>query len=61
MKKKSYTIDEAAKELNISKSMYYKLHRQGKAPKITKMGRRSIVLGDCLESYLVKLQQQSQA
>jgi len=43
MHKKSLSIPEFCEQENISKSLFYKLLKQGIAPRIMKVGRRTLI------------------
>ncbi len=40
---KAYSIDEFCKSYGISKSFFYKLKKQGKAPAIMSVGKRTLI------------------
>ena len=40
---KAYSIDEFCKLYGISKSFFYKLKKQGKAPAIMSVGKRTLI------------------
>jgi excisionase family DNA binding protein len=40
---KAYSIDEFCKSYGISKSFFYKLKKQGKAPAIMEVGKRTLI------------------
>jgi predicted DNA-binding transcriptional regulator AlpA len=37
------SVDDFCKSNGISRSFFYKLHREGKAPRIMKVGRRTLI------------------
>jgi len=51
------TINEFCAEHKISRSFYYKLHAQGKAPRICKIGTRSLISADDAAAWRRGLQE----
>ncbi|WP_018690352.1 helix-turn-helix transcriptional regulator [Ahrensia sp. 13_GOM-1096m] len=51
----AYSIDEGARALGISRSLFYQLVKYGEI-KIVKIGRRSVVRSQELERYLNSLE-----
>lgn len=54
--KSAYTIAEACHQANISRSFYYKLHSEGKAPKSIKLGQRRLIRAEALNAWLENLE-----
>lgn len=52
-------IPEACKISGISRAMLYKLIKAGEGPPITKIGRRSFISSDSLNSWLKKMEQKA--
>lgn len=48
-------------ENDISKAFFYKLRKEGKAPKITKLGSRSFITPDSRQDWLESLSQEARA
>lgn len=48
----NYSVKEACKILGISRSMLYKLIKENKAPKIMKIGTRSLISYEALQVWL---------
>lgn len=47
----TYTIEQFCERHNISKAFFYKLRKSGMAPKIAKLGRRSIITREAAEEW----------
>lgn len=47
-KRRKFTIDEAADQLRVSRSMIFKLLRKGKLARI-KIGTRTVITGDAID------------
>jgi len=48
---KAYTIDDFCKVYSISKSFFYKLMKDGRAPQIMKVGKRTLVSSEAAETW----------
>jgi predicted DNA-binding transcriptional regulator AlpA len=53
---RNLNINEACKIAGISRAMLYKLLKLKKGPRITKIGRRSFVSSDALETWLKQME-----
>ena len=53
------SIADFCKSNGISKAFFYKLREQGKAPKITKLGSRSMITPEARHEWLTSLNQES--
>jgi predicted DNA-binding transcriptional regulator AlpA len=49
------TVADAAASAAISRSLFYKLLKEGRGPKVTKIGRRSVVLVADRDAWLASL------
>lgn len=47
----AYTIDSFCELHSISKSFFYKLIKQGKAPKTMKVGKRILISSDAAQTW----------
>ena len=54
------SIPSFCEENNISKAFFYKLRKDGKAPRITKLGSRSFITPDARQNWLNSLSQEAQ-
>ncbi len=48
---KAYTINSFCAAYSISRSLFYKLQEQGKAPKTFKLGKRVLISRDAAEAW----------
>ena len=49
--KEAYTIEEFCSSFNISRSFFYKLKKQNRAPRIAKVGFKVIILREDVEQW----------
>jgi len=60
MNKPSFTIPEfCANHGNISKSFFHKLVNEGKAPRITKIGRRTLISAEAAAEWRATMEAQT--
>ena len=52
---KAYSVDEFCKSYKFGRSLFYKLLREGKGPKVIKIGRRTIIPADEAEQWFSSL------
>ncbi len=52
----NYNINDACKVIGISRAMLYKLIKEKRGPKITKIGNRSFILSYSLDSWLKQME-----
>lgn len=50
-----YNVLEACQVMGVSKATFYKLSKTGNAPKILKVGTRSLVAKDDIEEWVERL------
>jgi predicted DNA-binding transcriptional regulator AlpA len=55
------SIPEFCNENGISRAFFYKLKSQGKAPKIAKLGSRSVVTPKARQDWITALDQEAEA
>jgi predicted DNA-binding transcriptional regulator AlpA len=53
---KAYTINDFCKAYSISRSLFYKLKEQGKAPKTFTLGKRVLISSEAAESWQESLE-----
>lgn len=54
------SIPDFCQENKISRAFFYKLQAQGKAPKVTKLGSRSLITPNARHAWLESLDQEAQ-
>lgn len=52
------SVDTFCKAHSISRSMFYKLQRQGKGPRLTKIGKRTLVSSSAAAEWLKQMEYQ---
>jgi predicted DNA-binding transcriptional regulator AlpA len=55
----TFTVDEVLEKARISRGLFYKIVRQGKGPKMVRMGRRTFVTPRELDAWIDRLQRGS--
>jgi len=53
----AYDVESFCKKFNISKSMFYKLKRQGRAPRIMKIGKRTIISIEAVTEWQAQMEE----
>lgn len=48
---RAFTINDFCKAYSISRSLFYKLQHQGKAPQTFKLGKRVLISSDAAEQW----------
>ncbi len=48
---KTYDINDFCEAQNISRSMFYKLIKQDKAPRLMKVGRKTLITSEAAEEW----------
>lgn len=56
---KVQSVDEFCEAYGLSKSMFYKLLRTGKAPRIMKVGRRTLISFEAAEEWQRSVEQKT--
>lgn len=59
MQKNCYTINEFCADSGISRSLFYKLAKQGMAPRLMKIGRRVCVSTEAYEDWRSQMEKQT--
>lgn len=57
--KPSYSVTDLCDLANISKALFYKSIRDGWGPRVTKIGRRTIITADAAETWLKEMEERS--
>ena len=57
--KPSYSVTDLCDLANISKALFYKSVRNGWGPRITKIGRRTIITAEAAETWLKEMEERS--
>jgi predicted DNA-binding transcriptional regulator AlpA len=55
-----FSIRDFCRSHSISRAMFYKLHSQGKAPRICKVGARSLISAEAAAEWRRGLQEQAE-
>jgi len=55
------SVNDFCKANSISRSMFYKLRRQGEAPRIMKVGRRTLVTAEAAQEWRIQREQNHDA
>lgn len=53
----AHTVSTFCKTFQISRSMFYKLAREGKAPRLMKVGRRTLISAEATEEWQRRMEQ----
>lgn len=53
----AHTVSTFCKAFQISRSMFYKLAREGKAPRLMKVGRRTLISAEATEEWKRQMEQ----
>lgn len=48
---RAYSLQECARSIGIGRSTLYELIKQGKGPRVVKIGRRSLILSEDFETW----------
>ena len=56
MEKFALSINQAAERAGIGRGLLYKLIAEKRGPRLTKIGRRSVILAESLWEWLVELE-----
>jgi hypothetical protein len=56
----AYTEEELWRAARISRSLYYKLQKAGRGPRVTRFGARKVILRESAEEWLRAQEAQSQ-
>lgn len=51
------SVDDFCKSNGISRSLFYKLHRAGKAPRIMKIGRRTLISSEAASDWRKQMEE----
>jgi len=54
------TVDEFCRDNGLSRPMFYKLRRQGKAPRITKVGKLTRVSAEAAAEWRSRMERETQ-
>lgn len=57
----AHSIKEFCKKFSISRSMFYKLKRNNKGPRLMKIGRRTLISSDAITEWQKTLEIKSNA
>ena len=55
--REAHTVSTFCKAFQISRSMFYKLARDGKAPRLMKVGRRTLISAEATEEWQRRMEQ----
>lgn len=47
----TYSVEEFCNNFGISRAFFYKLNRQGKGPRLMKVGRRTLISSEAAEEW----------
>jgi hypothetical protein len=51
MDKQAFTVNEFCHQYSISRSLFYKLQRQGRGPEITKINNKTLIMCDAIRRW----------
>lgn len=54
-----FTVEGFCRAHGISKAFFYKLHKEGKAPRLCKLGRKSLITAESARAWRRELEKQA--